>query len=61
MSGSSRFDDARHPGGGSGNYDSRVRRKPLAMPADSELTRQEHMLGLRLAFVADDTVEATPG
>lgn len=48
-------------GGGSGNYDSRVRRKPLAMPADSELTRQEHMLGLRLAFVADDTVEATPG
>lgn len=30
------------------------------MPADSELTRQEHMLGLRLASVADDTVDATP-
>jgi hypothetical protein len=29
--------------------------------ADAELTRQEHILGLRLAFVADDTVEATPG
>ncbi|KAJ5484487.1 hypothetical protein N7453_011955 [Penicillium expansum] len=26
-----------------------------------EWTRQEHMLGLRLAFVADDTAEATPG